>query len=63
MADEWTEADDVIEEIREARRQLFARLDNDPDKIGAYYLELNNKYADRLGDHTRAGKRAHPLSE
>lgn len=48
MTDEWTEADDVIEEIRETRRQLFARLGNDPQKIGAYYTELNEKYADRM---------------
>jgi hypothetical protein len=50
MTDEWTQADDVIEEIRETRRQLFSQFDNDPKKIGAYYMELNKKYADRLVD-------------
>jgi RNA binding exosome subunit len=63
MTDEWTEADDVIEEIREARRQLFARLDNAPDRIGAYYLELDKKYADRLVDRSRTAERAGPAAD
>jgi hypothetical protein len=57
MTDEWTGADDVIEEIRESRRQLFARLGNDPQKIGAYYMELNEKYADRLIDAPAPSKK------
>lgn len=61
MTDEWTEADDVIEEVREIRRKLFAELDNDVEKIGAYYMELNTKYADRIVDapkDIRKGKSA-----
>ena len=50
MTDEWTEADDAVEEVREIRRKLFAELDNDVQKIGAYYTELNEKYADRMID-------------
>jgi hypothetical protein len=57
MTDEWTGADDVIEEIRETRRQLFARLGNDPVKIGAYYMELNKKYADRMIDAPTRSKK------
>lgn len=48
MTDEWTEADDAVEEVREMRRKLFAELDNDVEKIGAYYMELNKMYADRI---------------
>jgi hypothetical protein len=50
MTDEWTEADDIVEEIREIRRQIWARLDNDPEKIAAYYMELDKQYADRMID-------------
>lgn len=57
MTDEWTEADDVIEEVREARRRLFAELDNDVEKIGAYYMELNKKYVDRRADSPVVSKK------
>ena len=56
MTNEWTEADDVVEEVREIRRKLFAALDNDPEKIGAYYMELNDKYADRMIDAPAVSK-------
>jgi hypothetical protein len=62
MSDEWTEADDVIEEIRETRRELFARLGNDPQKIGAYYPELNEKYADRMIDAPALSKKDKPAA-
>jgi hypothetical protein len=45
MSDEWTEADDIIEEIWEIRRRLWARFDNDPKKVSAYYLELEKQHA------------------
>ncbi len=44
MSDEWTEADDIIEEIWEIRRQMWARFDNDPKKLGAYIRELEKSY-------------------
>jgi uncharacterized protein YecA (UPF0149 family) len=50
MTDEWTEADDVIEEIREIRRQMWAEFDYDLEKMAAYFMELDKKYADRLVD-------------
>ena len=43
MSDEWTEADDVIEEVWEIRRQIWARFDNDPEKVIAYYLDLEKQ--------------------
>jgi hypothetical protein len=37
--EEWTEADDAIEEVWEIRRQIWARFDNDPEKLMAHYIE------------------------
>ena len=39
--EEWTAADDVVEEVREVRRQLWERFDNDPAKYSAYLRELH----------------------
>ena len=49
MAKERTEADDVVEEVRQVRREIWAQFDNDPDKLIAYYnyTELDKQYADR----------------
>ena len=43
MSDEWTAADDAIEEVREIRRQIWARFDNDPKKLIAHYVELDKQ--------------------
>jgi hypothetical protein len=44
MSDEnWTAADDVIEEVREVRRRLWERFDNDPEKYIAYLRELSTQ--------------------
>jgi hypothetical protein len=48
MSDEWTEADDVVEEVRRIRREIWAEFDNDPEKLIAYYTELDKRYADRM---------------
>jgi len=40
--------DEPIEEIRELRRQISERFENDPDKLVAHYLQLQKQYADRL---------------
>lgn len=50
MTDEWTEADDVIEEVREIRRQMWAEFDYDLEKMAAYFMELDKKYAARMID-------------
>ncbi|HST60898.1 MAG TPA: hypothetical protein VLK84_19505 [Longimicrobium sp.] len=44
MSEEWTDADDAIEEIREIRRQIWARFDNDPEKLMAHYIERDKQY-------------------
>lgn len=56
MTDEWTEADDVVEEVREIRRRMWAEFDYDVDKMAAYFMELDKRYADRLID-THAAKK------
>jgi hypothetical protein len=48
MSDEWTEADDVVEEVRRVRREIWAQFGNDPEKLIAYYTELDKQYADRM---------------
>lgn len=50
MTDEWTEADDVIEEIWEIRRRMWAEFDYDVEKMGAYFMELDEKYEGRMVD-------------
>jgi hypothetical protein len=39
--EEWTAADDVVEEVREVRRRLWERFDNDPKKYMAYMRQLH----------------------
>jgi hypothetical protein len=43
MTDEPNAADDVVEEVREARRQLWARFENDPAKLVAYLQEYHQQ--------------------
>jgi hypothetical protein len=46
----WTEADDVIEEVREIRRRISAQFDDDPVKLGEYLMKLQNQHPERLWD-------------
>lgn len=39
--EEWTAADAVVEEVREVRRQIWERFDNDPVKYMAYMRDLH----------------------
>lgn len=53
--------DPLLEELDEARRRIFDRCDRDPDKVMAYYMELQKQYADRLisrHEHRAKGKSA-----
>jgi uncharacterized protein (DUF433 family) len=40
--------DQVIEEIRDVRHRISAEFDHDPVGLGAYYMELQEQYRDRL---------------
>ena len=57
MTEPWTEADDVVEEVREIRRRISARFDDDPVKLVEYYMEVQKQYADRLVDTPPARKK------
>ncbi|HEX6039448.1 hypothetical protein [Longimicrobium sp.] len=48
MIDDWTEADDAIEEVHEIRRRIWAQFDNDPEKVVAHYMELDKQFAERM---------------
>ena len=39
--EEWTDADDAVEEVWEARRRIWERCDNDPGKYVAYMREFH----------------------
>lgn len=41
--DHWTAADDAVEEIRESRRRLWARFDDDPTKMLTYLQDLHHE--------------------
>jgi hypothetical protein len=49
--------DAPIEEIRQLRRQISDRFDNDPQKLVAHYLELQEQYRDRLIDSAGLAER------
>lgn len=40
--------DPVIQRVREARHKISAKCDHDPQKLVNYYIELQEKYKDRL---------------
>ncbi|HEX6369434.1 MAG TPA: hypothetical protein VF006_10910 [Longimicrobium sp.] len=53
----WTEADDIIEEVREIRRKISARFDDDPVKLGEFLMESQKRHGDRLVDSGAMRKR------
>jgi hypothetical protein len=48
MSDQGMDFDHAIEDVRAARRQLWAEFDNDPVKLGEYLSEYEKQFADRL---------------
>jgi hypothetical protein len=55
-----TPIDPVIDEIREVRRRISERVGHDPARLVAYYMELQERYRDRLTDAVEAPERADP---
>ncbi len=47
------DSDPVIDEIREVRNRISARFDNDPARLVAYYIELQEQHRERLIDSDR----------
>jgi hypothetical protein len=45
--------DPVIDEIREVRHRISARVDHDPARLVAYYMKLQEQYRDRLIDPSK----------
>lgn len=45
-----SQADPVIDEIREVRHRISARVHHEPVRLVAYYMELQKRYGDRLLD-------------
>jgi hypothetical protein len=43
-----TKNDPVVDEVRQIRRSISKRFDHDPAKLVAYYLQVQEKYRDRL---------------
>ena len=52
-----TQSDPVIDEIRDVRHRISARFGHDPERLVAYYMELQKQYEDRL---IKAEKDAEP---
>ncbi len=50
--------DPVIDEIREVRHHISARVDHDPARLVAYYMELQEQYRDWLIDPSKISKDA-----
>lgn len=40
--------DPVIDEVREVRHRISARCGHDPERLVAYYLQLQEQFRDRL---------------
>ena len=43
-----SQADPVIDEIREVRHRISARVDHEPARLVDYYIELQKRYRDRF---------------
>ena len=41
-------SDPVIDEVRRVRRRISQRFDHDPARLVAYYMQLQEKYRERL---------------
>jgi hypothetical protein len=52
------QSDPVIDEIREVRHQISARVDHDPARLVEYYMKLQEQYCDRLVDTSKTSERA-----
>ena len=51
------QSDPVINEIREVRHQISARVGHDPAKLVEYYMKLQEQYRDRLVDSSKTSER------
>ena len=55
--------DPVITEVREVRHRISARLDHDPTRLVAFYMEMQKEYQDRLSETAQnAGRSGQPAA-
>jgi hypothetical protein len=57
MTEPWTEADDIVEEVREIRRRISAQFDDDPARTVEHYMEYQKQFADRLVSDDKAARK------
>lgn len=50
--------DPVIDEVREVRRRISARVNHDPAKLVEYYMQLQEQYTGRLIDTSQSSDQA-----
>jgi hypothetical protein len=50
--------DPVIDEVREIRHRISARVDHDPTKLVEYYMKFQEQYRDRLVDTSQPPEQA-----
>lgn len=51
-------SDPVIDEVREVRHRISARVNHDPAKLVEYYMKLQEEYSNRLVDTAQPPERA-----
>ena len=51
-------SDPVIDEVREVRHRISERCGHNPERLVAYYLELQQQFRDRLISNERSSKPA-----
>ncbi len=51
-----TQDDPVVDEIRAIRHRISARFDHDPARMIAFYVELHERFGDRLIDAIKSGE-------
>ena len=53
------QTDPVIDEVREVRHQISARVNHDPVKLVEHYMIFQEQFGDRLLDTSETDDRAH----
>jgi hypothetical protein len=60
MTMKQSQTDPVIDEIRDVRHSISARFDHDPERLVAYYMELQKRYQERLVQAAATAEQADP---
>ena len=49
-------SDLVVDEIRETRHRISEQFDHDPTRLVAYYMQLQQKFSERLMTSAQSGE-------